>query len=97
MTNIEAASLECSDCRVTQPSFFSRYRDFLLSRETILTFLNALLLVVGFVLYLAGQAQWSRWSYLASALIGGTPLFLFAAKGLIIRHDITAGVMAPPP
>ena len=94
MTNIEAASLECSDCRVTQPSFFSRYRDFLLSRETILTFLNGLLLVLGFILSLAGQAQWSRWSYLASALIGGTPLFLFAAKGLIIRHDITAGVMA---
>lgn len=94
MTNIEAASLECSDCRVTQPSFYSRYRDFLLSRETILTFLNGLLLVLGFILSLAGQAQWSRWSYLASALIGGTPLFLFAAKGLIIRHDITAGVMA---
>ena len=94
MTNIEAASLECSDCRVTQPSFFLRYRDFLLSRETILTFLNGLLLVLGFILSLAGQAQWSRWSYLASALIGGTPLFLFAAKGLIIHHDITAGVMA---
>lgn len=94
MTNIEAASLECPDCRVTQPSFFARYRDFLLSRETILTFLNGLLLVLGFILFLAGQTQWSRWSYLASALIGGTPLFLFAAKGLIIRHDITAGVMA---
>jgi len=94
MTTAEAATVECSDCRVTQISFFERYRDFLLSRETILTFLNAVLLIAGFGLWLAGQNQWSRWSYLASALIGGTPLFLFAAKGLIIRHDITAGVMA---
>ena len=94
MTLNETPTLECSDCRVTQPSFFERYRDFLLSRETILTFLNALLLLVGFILSLVGQAQLSRWSYLASALVGGTPLFLFAAKGLFIRHDITAGVMA---
>jgi Cd2+/Zn2+-exporting ATPase len=94
MIDTQAATVECLDCRVTQPSFFERYRDFLLSRETILAFLNALLLVTGFALWLAGQNQWSRWSYLASALIGGTPLFLFAAKGLIIRHDITAGVMA---
>ena len=94
MTLTEAASLQCSDCRVTQPTFFERYRDFLLSRETILTFLNALLLLVGFILFLAGQTQLSRWSYLASALVGGTPLFLFAARGLFIRHDITAGVMA---
>jgi len=93
MINNEAATLECSDCRATQPGFFTRYREFLLSRETVLTFLNGLLLLTGFILSLTGQAQLGRWSYLASALVGGTPLFIFAAKGLFVSHDITAGVM----
>jgi len=59
----------------------------------MLVLLNALLLLAGFSISLAGAPQVGRWLYLASALIGETPLFAFAAKGLIIHHDITAGVM----
>jgi len=84
----------CPVCHETRPGFFARYRDFLLSRDTILTFLNALLLLTGFAFSIFGAAGAGRWLYLASALVGGTPLFIFAAKGLIVRRDITAGVMA---
>lgn len=94
MTQSEVANpIDCS-CHETRPGFFARYQDFLLSRDTVLTFLNAFLLLVGFIVSLAGAPAAGKWIYLASALIGGTPLFIFAAKGLIIRHDITAGVMA---
>lgn len=86
-------SLDC-ECHPVQQGFFQRYRDFLLSPNTILTFLNALLLLAGFLVSISGAPETGRWLYLASALIGGMPLFIFAAKGLIIRHDITAGVMA---
>lgn len=91
--NIPAMSVDCC-VTPSQPTFFQRYRDFLLSRETIIAFINAILLLAGFIVSMAGNPGAGRWFYLASALIGGTPLFLLAAKGLIIRHDITAGVMA---
>jgi heavy metal translocating P-type ATPase len=96
MENNATSTIACSDCRVStvNPNFFQRYRDFLLSRETIIAFINAVLLLAGFIMFLFGRSEISRWLYLASAVIGGTPLFIFAAKGLIIRHDITAGVMA---
>ncbi|OGN94896.1 MAG: copper-translocating P-type ATPase [Chloroflexi bacterium RBG_13_50_21] len=94
MISNEASALECQSCAPRKPNFFVRYRHFLLSRDSILTFLNALLLMVGFFLVLAGQYQLSRVAFLLSALVGGTPLFIFAAKGLFINHDITAGVMA---
>ncbi len=94
MISNEASVRDCKSCPPPNPNFFVRYRDFLLSRDSILTFLNALLLVVGFFLLLAGQYQLSRAAFLLSALVGGTPLFIFAAKGLIINRDITAGVMA---
>jgi heavy metal translocating P-type ATPase len=74
-------------------AFIARYKDFLLSKETLITFTNAVLLIAGFVVSLFGLSEIGRWFYLASAVIGGMPLFLFAAKGLIIQHDITAGVM----
>ncbi|MCI0521766.1 MAG: cation-translocating P-type ATPase [Chloroflexi bacterium] len=93
MTSAQAAALDCN-CTPKRQTFFERYRDFLLSRDSILTFLNALFLLTGFTLFLVGQNNLSRWSYLVSALVGGTPLFIFAAKGLFIRRDITAGVMA---
>ncbi len=89
----ETASIECS-CHDPKPGFFTRYRDFLLSRDTLLTFANAFLLVAGFVLSLTGLPHFGRWVYLAAAIVGGIPLFLFAARGLIVNHDITAGVMA---
>ncbi len=89
-----ASSLQCSECHPSRPSFFARYRDFLLSRETIIAFVNALLLVAGFIVSIVGFPGTGRWLYLASALIGGMPLFIFAAKRIIVYHDITAGVMA---
>lgn len=70
-----------------------RYRTFLLSRETLLTAANALLLLVGFLLSISGMPGQGRWLYLASALVGGLPLFFFAAKGLLLHRDLTAGVM----
>ena len=89
------SAIDCVDCRVSPPpSFFTRYRDFLLSRDTILTFANAALLLIGFLVSLLGAPQVGKWLYLAAAIVGGLPLFLFAAKGLFLRGDITAGVMA---
>ncbi len=93
---LESSVLQnCPDCRVQKQTFFSRYRDFLLSRDTLLTFANALLLIAGFIVgTILRQPETGKWLYLASALIGGTPLFIFAARQIIIKHDITAGVMA---
>lgn len=93
---IESSLLEnCPDCRVQKKSFFNRYREFLLSYETLMTGTNLLLLIAGFVVStLVQQPQIGRWLYLASALVGGIPLFIFAAKQVFIKHDITAGVMA---
>jgi len=94
MQTSHQSPVDCPDCRVSRPGFFTRYRDFLLSRDTILAFINALLLILGFAVSLLGSPEVGHWIYLASALVGGIPLFTFAARGLIIRHDITAGVMA---
>ncbi len=93
---IESSILEnCPDCRVQKKSFFNRYREFLLSYETLMTGTNLLLLIAGFVVStLIRQPQVGRWLYLASALVGGIPLFIFAAKQVFVKHDITAGVMA---
>ena len=88
------SAIDCADCRVSRPNFFTRYRDFLLSRDTLLTFANAALLLAGFIVSLAGAPEVGHWLYLAAAIIGGLPLFLFAAKGLFLHGDITAGVMA---
>ncbi len=92
--NSTSSATECSDCRVHRPGFFARYRDFLLSKETIIAFVNAVLLVAGFIVSVAGAPQVGRWLYLASAVIGGMPLFLLAARSVILKHDITAGFMA---
>jgi Cd2+/Zn2+-exporting ATPase len=95
MENLKTSAADCADCRVSPPpSFFARYRDFLLSRDTLLTFANAALLLIGFIVSLLGAPEVGKWLYLAAAIIGGLPLFLFAAKGLFLRGDITAGVMA---
>jgi Zn2+/Cd2+-exporting ATPase len=94
MENQMTASLDCADCRVLRPSFFARYRDFLLSRDTLLTFANAFLLLTGLIVSLLGAPGVGKWLYLAAAIIGGLPLFIFAAKGLFLHGDITAGMMA---
>jgi Cd2+/Zn2+-exporting ATPase len=86
------ATLSVNDS--TRLSFFERYRSFLLSRNTILTLTGGLLLVAAALLYMLGRPEVGHWVFLVSALIGGIPLFLYAARGLIVDHDITAGVMA---
>ena len=87
-------SIEYPNDRVNRLNFFTRYRAFLLSRDTLLTFTNVILLMTGFIVSLVGAPIVGKWLYLVAAIIGGLPLFLFAAKGLFLRGDITAGVMA---
>ena len=94
MKNSTRSTSECLDCRVQRPGFFARYRDFLFSKETIIAAINAGLLLAGFVVSVASVPEIGRWLYLASAVIGGMPLFLLAARSVIVKHDITAGVMA---
>lgn len=85
----------CPDCRGKKISLFTRYREFLLSYETLMTFANGILLALGFVYsFFLMQSDTGKWLYLVSALVGGIPLFVFAAKNVFIKHDITAGVMA---
>jgi Zn2+/Cd2+-exporting ATPase len=90
----QAASIECNDCRTTKTTFYSRYGDFLLSKETIIAFINGVLLLAGFIVSLSGAPQAGRWLYFGSAVIGGIPLFMLASKAVFINHDITAGFMA---
>ena len=92
--SIEAgAAQSCDTYRVAPPGLFERYRRFLLSSGTLITAANALLLLIGFVLGLAGYAQAGQWLYLAAALIGGFPIFKLAAINVFTRFDLTAGVM----
>lgn len=83
----------CESCGVTPPGFFQRYRGFLLSTGTLITAANVLLLLTGFAVQLAGNSQLSQWFYLASALVGGFPIFKLAAVNVFTRFDLTAGVM----
>jgi Cd2+/Zn2+-exporting ATPase len=83
----------CGSCGVTPPGFRQRYRDFLFSTATLITAANALLLLIGFTIQLAGAPQAARWFYLASALVGGFPIFRLAAVNVFTRFDLTAGVM----
>ena len=94
MENQFIGSSNCEDCRASRPNFFMRYRDFLLSRDTIIAFINAVLLLAGFIVSISGLPDVGKWLYLGSALIGGIPLFLLAGRAVFIRHDITAGFMA---
>ena len=90
----QAVSTISCDCHPPRQSWFTRYRDFLFSQETILVFLNALTLLVAFALSLLGKPHIARWVYLLSALIGGMPLFVFTARQIFIKHEFTSGVMA---
>ncbi|MBI5209306.1 MAG: cation-translocating P-type ATPase [Elusimicrobia bacterium] len=73
---------------------FQRYRDFLLSKETICAAINGILLLAGFCVSLAGLSVAGRRLYFASAVLGGVPLFMLTVKALFVRRDITAGFMA---
>jgi len=91
MENQLPAATQPADSRT---SFFTRYRSFLLSKETIIAFINGFLLIAGFAVSLAGAPGIGRWLYFGSAVIGGIPLFMLAGKAIILHHDITAGFMA---
>ena len=80
--------------RSSRPGLLTRYRGFLLSKETITAFINATCLLVGLILSLSGQLQTGRWFYLAAAVIGGIPLFILASTAVFLHRDITAGFMA---
>ncbi|KPL23852.1 MAG: hypothetical protein AMJ93_03715 [Anaerolineae bacterium SM23_84] len=76
-----------------QPSFFERYRGFLLSFNTLVTIANGILLVAGAVASsVLDIGALANALYIASTLVGGSPIFLLAARG-IMKGDLTAGVM----
>ena len=83
----------CTTCGVTPPGFFQRYRGFLTAPGTLIAAGNALLLALGFVASLWGEPGAARWLYLASALVGGAPIFKLAATHIVRDFDLTAGVM----
>jgi Zn2+/Cd2+-exporting ATPase len=85
--------LECTTCQTTPPGFFERYQGFLLSPGTLITAANALLLLLGVIASLAGQPQAASWLYLASAIVGGAPIFRLALGNILRDFDLTAGVM----
>jgi len=66
-----------------RPGIFTRYRSFLLSKETIIAIINGSLLLAGFVVSIAGAPQIGQWLYLASAVIGGIPLFMLRPEQLV--------------
>ena len=84
-------------------NFFNRHREFLLSRQTMLTLTNGLLLLVGFIVSLIAGIGFiesatvgsttGKWIYLAAALAGGVPIVIRAFKAVILRRDITVDLM----
>lgn len=86
-------AITCTSCEKTPPNFFERYQGFLFSPGTIITMVNALLMVLGFVASLVGQKQAGNWLYLVSALVGGAPIFILAAGNITRDFNLTAGVM----
>ena len=89
----EQDPLVCATCQTTPPGFFERYQGFLLSPGTLITAANALLLLLGLIASLLSQPQAANWLYLASAIIGGAPIFKLALGNIIRDFDLTAGVM----
>ena len=83
----------CTSCAKTPPGFFARYRGFLLAPGTLIAAANTLLLLMGFAASLMGQAEAASGLYLASALIGGAPIFKPALGNILRDFDLTAGVM----
>ncbi len=77
----------------TKNSYFERYRGFLLSTNTLATIGNAILLVAGLVAdWLLRLPPAANGLYIAATLVGGGPVFLLAARG-ILKRDLTAGLM----
>ena len=89
------SAIPCPTCRPPNRrlSFFERYRGFLLSTNTLITVANGILLLAGFVTsLLVDDPRPANILYLLAALVGGSPIFLLAARG-IRKLDLTAGVM----
>ena len=78
MENEMTNTVICNDCRVSNPNFFGRYRDFLLSRDTIIAFINAIFLLGGFVVQISGAHEAAQWLYLISAIVGRNPSVPFS-------------------
>jgi Cd2+/Zn2+-exporting ATPase len=76
-----------------QEGFFRRHRDFLLSWKTIVTLINGLLLLIGFIVSLIVETPIEQWIYLASALIGGIPIVIRALRAVLLHRDITVDLM----
>jgi Cd2+/Zn2+-exporting ATPase len=85
--------MACATCKKTPPGFFERYRGFLVSPGTLITAANALFLLLGFIGLLMGRRQVANWLFLASAVIGGAPIFKLALGNVFRDFDLTAGVM----
>ena len=74
-------------------SFLERYRGFLLSTNTLATIGNGLLLLAGLIAdWVLRMPMPANILYIAATLVGGGPIFLLAARG-IMKRDLTAGVM----
>lgn len=96
MTNsgiVTETPLVCDDCKKVPEGFFKKYKGFLLSPGTLITAANALLLLLGLIAWLSGQPVAADWLFLASALIGGAPIFKLALGNIFRDFDLTAGVM----
>lgn len=89
-------AVKCETCRAGKSEFsqFQQYQDFLLSRDTLLTFGCLLTLIVGAIIHFVLTPKIAEWVFLFSALLGGLPLLIFTARSVIIEKDFTAGVMA---
>jgi Cd2+/Zn2+-exporting ATPase len=89
------SAIPCPTCKPPNRrlSFFERYRGFLLSTNTLITIANGILLLAGFLVsLLVDDPRPANILYLLAALVGGSPIFLLAARG-IRKLDLTAGVM----
>ncbi|MCG8572875.1 MAG: cation-translocating P-type ATPase [Spirochaetes bacterium] len=82
-----------SQLTIQKENFFNKYKKFIFSSGTIITFLNAFLLLLAFIAQIGWQSPYAKWIYLASAVIGGVPIFKLAASNIVKRFDLTAGVM----
>ena len=59
-THCEPQDVTCTMCATTPPGFFERYKGFLLSPGTLITTVNTLLMILGFVAGLANYYE-SGW------------------------------------
>ncbi len=88
-------SPNCETCltETRQSGFMDRYRDFLLAPNTLATIGNGTLLIAGAIVqWVFSNMELAAILYIASALVGGFPVFILAARG-IRKGNLTAGVM----